>query len=35
MAHGAADHLFAWGMIKRQNLFKKISLLFIYMKNFE
>jgi len=30
MAHGAADHLFAWGMIKRQNLFKKISLLLIY-----
>ena len=30
MAHGAADHLFAWGIIKRQNLFKKISLLFIY-----
>lgn len=30
MAHGAADHLFAWGIIKRQNLFKKISLLLIY-----
>ena len=30
MAHGAADHLFLWGTIKRLNLFKKILTLVAY-----